>query len=103
MRAQIFAVEHDRLSSEQGRYQFVQSALRQVAYATLSRRDRKQIHLRLLDAVARDDSDELAPVAAQHCVAALEAAPDDADAGELAGRAVELLRRAAKRAQALGA
>ena len=103
VRAQIFTVEHDRLSSEQGRYQFVQSALRQVAYATLSRRDRKQIHLRLLDAMARDDSDELAPVAAQHCVAALEAAPDDADAGELAGRAVELLRRAAKRAQALGA
>jgi class 3 adenylate cyclase len=103
MRAQIFAVEHDRLSSEQGRYQFVQSALRQVAYATLSRRDRKQIHLQLLEALSVEDSDELAPVAAQHCVAALESAPDDADAEELAGRAVELLRRAASRAQALGA
>ena len=43
VRAQIFSVDHDRLSSEQGRYQFVQSAVRQVAYATLSRRDRKQI------------------------------------------------------------
>jgi class 3 adenylate cyclase len=103
VRSQIFTVEHDRLSSEQGRYQFVQSALRQVAYSTLSRRDRKAIHLRLLDAMTRDASDELAPVAAQHCIAAIEAAPEDDDAGGLAGRAVELLRRAAARAGALGA
>jgi class 3 adenylate cyclase len=103
VRAQIFTVEHDRLSSEQGRYQFVQSALRQVAYATLSRRDRKQIHLQLLEVMSRGGSDELAAVAAQHCVAAIEAAPDDADVGDLAGRAVELLRQAAVRAQALGA
>ncbi|HEY3527634.1 MAG TPA: adenylate/guanylate cyclase domain-containing protein [Nocardioides sp.] len=103
VRAQILTVSHDRLSSEQGRYQFVQSALRQVAYATLSRRDRKTIHLHLLEAMSRDDSDELAPVAAQHCIAALEAAPDDPDAVELSGRAVALLRRAAERARRLGA
>ena len=103
VRAQIFAVEHDRLSSEQGRYQFVQSALRQVAYATLSRRDRKQVHLLLLGAMSREGSDELAPVAAQHCIAAIEAAPDDPDATELAGRAVALLRQAAGRSLALGA
>jgi class 3 adenylate cyclase len=103
VRSQIFTVEHDRLSSEQGRYQFVQSALRQVAYSTLSRRDRKAIHLRVLDAMTRDASDELAPVAAQHCIAAIDAAPEDDDAGALAGRAVDLLRRAAARAQALGA
>ncbi len=103
VRAQIFAVEHDRLSSEQGRYQFVQSALRQVAYGTLSRRDRKLIHLQLLDVMSRAGSDELAPVAAQHCIAAIEAAPDDPDTGELAGRAVALLRQAASRALALGA
>jgi AAA ATPase-like protein len=103
VRAEILTVERDRLSSEQGRYQFVQSALRQVAYATLSRRDRKTIHLHLLEAMSRDDSDELAPVAAQHCIAALEAAPDDPDAAQLSGRAVGLLRRAAQRARALGA
>jgi class 3 adenylate cyclase len=103
VRAQIFTVEHDRLSSEQGRYQFVQSALRQVAYATLSRRDRKQVHLLLLEAMSRDGSDELAPVAAQHCIAAIEAAADDPDVGELAGRAVALLRQAAGRSLALGA
>ena len=103
VRAEIFTVEHDRLSSEQGRYQFVQSVLRQVAYATLSRRDRKVVHLRLLEAMSREATDELASVAAQHCIAAIEAAPDDADAPELAARAVGLLRRAAERARALGA
>jgi hypothetical protein len=103
VRAQILAVEHDRLSSEQGRYQFVQSALRQVAYATLSRRDRKLIHLQMLEAVSRDGSEERAPVAAQHCIAAIEAAPDDGDASDLAARAVGFLQRAAARANALGA
>ena len=103
VRAQIFSVEHDRLSSEQGRYQFVQSALRQVAYATLSRRDRKLIHLQLLDAMTAKNSDDLAPVAAQHAVSAIEAQPDDPDVPELTARAVGLLRRAATRALALGA
>ena len=103
VRAEIFSVDQNRLSSEQGRYQFVQSAVRQVAYATLSRRERKQTHLELLDAMTRDDSPELAPVAAQHAVAAIESAPDDADVPELHHRAVALLRVAAARAHALGA
>jgi hypothetical protein len=103
VRAQILTVEHDRLSSELGRYQFVQSALRQVAYATLSRRERKNIHLRVLEALSREGSEELTPVAAQHCIAAIDAGPDDPDVAELTARAVELLRRAAERARALGA
>ena len=50
-------------SAELGQYRFVQSVVRQVAYARLSRRDRKALHL----AVARADSsagaehDDLAP------------------------------------------
>jgi tetratricopeptide (TPR) repeat protein len=103
VRAQIFTVDHDRLSSEQGRYQFVQSAVRQVAYGTLSRRERKQAHLRVLAAHTRDGSEELTSVAAQHAVSAMEAAPEDPDVPELAGRAVDLLRRAAVRARSLGA
>ena len=103
VRAQILTVEHDRLSSELGRYQFVQSAVRQVAYATLSRRERKQIHLRLLEAMTRGGSEELTPVAAQHCIAAIDSAPDDPDVPTLTTRAVELLRKAAERARSLGA
>jgi hypothetical protein len=103
MRAQILAVERDRLSSEQGRYQFVQSALRQVAYATLSRRDRKQAHLGVLALLERDGSDDVASVMAQHCIAAIEAAPDAEDVPVLAERAVGLLLRASDRARLLGA
>jgi len=102
VRAQILRVEGNRLSSEQGRYQFVQSAVRQVAYGTLARRERKQTHLAVLTLLLDDWSEELAPVAAQHCMAAIEAVPDDSDVPELTDHAVELLRKAADRAAALG-
>ena len=49
VRQQILASETNRLSAELGQYRFVQSVVRQVAYGTLSRRDRKAGHL----AVAR--------------------------------------------------
>jgi class 3 adenylate cyclase len=103
VRAQILAIDRDRLSSEAGRYGFVQPAVQQVAYATLSRRDRKQLHLRMLEAMTRDETPDLAPVAAQHVMAAIEAVPDEPDAPELTDRGVTLLRQAASRAQGLGA
>jgi class 3 adenylate cyclase len=103
VRSQIFTVDRDRLSSDEGRYQFVQSAVRQVAYATLSRRDRKQAHLHVLEVMTRENAPELASVAAQHAMAAIEAAPDDPDVPQLTDRAVSLLREAATRAHALGA
>ena len=53
--------------------------------------------------MSRDEAPELAPVAAQHAVAAIEAAPDDPDVPELTEQAVDLLRQAASRAQGLGA
>ena len=85
VRAQIFTVDHDRLSSEQGRYQFVQSAVRQIAYATLSRRERKQTHLLLLETMTRETTPELAPMAAEHAMAAMQAAPGDPDAARAHG------------------
>ena len=39
-------VSADPLSPERGSYQFAQQMLRQVAYDTLSRRDRKARHLK---------------------------------------------------------
>jgi class 3 adenylate cyclase/predicted ATPase len=103
VRAQILTIERNRLSSEQGRYQFVQLAVRQVAYATLSRRERKRIHVQLLDLMSGASSAEPAPVAAQHAMAAIESSPDDDDVPGLRARAVDLLRQAADRAQGLGA
>jgi class 3 adenylate cyclase len=45
LRREVLTVSADPLSPEQGSYQFAQEMLRQVAYDTLSRRDRKTRHL----------------------------------------------------------
>jgi class 3 adenylate cyclase len=45
IRREVLSVSADPLSPERGSYQFAQQLLRQVAYDTLSRRDRKARHL----------------------------------------------------------
>ena len=45
VRREVLSVSADPLSPERGSYQFAQDMLRQVAYDTLSRRDRKTRHL----------------------------------------------------------
>jgi class 3 adenylate cyclase len=104
VRIEVLRREASRLSAEIGQFQFVQSVVRQVAYASLSRRDRKAIHLAVAaDLAAREDpAGELAAVIAQHYMEALDAVPDDPDISELAAASVVHLRRAATRAAALG-
>jgi class 3 adenylate cyclase len=104
VRLQVLRREASRFSAELGQFQFVQSVVRQVAYGSLSRRDRKAIHLAVTkDLVVRDDAaGELAAVIAQHYMEALDAVPDDSDVHELAAATVAQLRRAAGRAAALG-
>ena len=46
VRREVLSVSADPLSPERGSYQFAQQMLRQVAYDTLSRRDRKAGHLK---------------------------------------------------------
>ncbi len=104
VRLQILSQETSRLSSEYGQFKFVQDVVRQVAYATMSRRDRKASHVsvaRLLEG-SDDAGGDLAPIIAQHYVDALDAVPTDPDASELAERAIHHLREAAARARALG-
>jgi class 3 adenylate cyclase/tetratricopeptide (TPR) repeat protein len=105
-RKQIVSVETDRFSSERGQYRFVQSVVRQVAYDTLSHRDRKARHLTVAAHIAaeEDPGDDNAPLLAQHYLDALKAsAESDPDRAELVRLASVMLERAAKRAQALGA
>ena len=105
VRLQLLSQESSRFSTEVGQYRFVQSAVRQVAYGTLSRRDRKASHLAVVRQLEQvdDPADELAPIIAQHYLEALDAVPEETDRDELAARAVGLLQRAATRAAALGA
>jgi class 3 adenylate cyclase/tetratricopeptide (TPR) repeat protein len=103
---EVLTVSADPLSPEKGSYGFAQNMLRQVAYDTLSRRDRKMRHLRVaahLREAFPGDGEEVADVIARHYVDALEAVPDDGDAAEIRGLAVEVLIRAGERAERTGA
>jgi class 3 adenylate cyclase len=106
LRREVLTVSADPLSPEQGSYQFAQEMLRQVAYDTLSRRDRKSRHLAVaahLRAAFAGDGEEVADVIARHYLDALSAIPDDADTPRIRGQAIAALIRAAERAERTGA
>ncbi|MEJ7706546.1 MAG: hypothetical protein WKF82_04205 [Nocardioidaceae bacterium] len=52
VRREVLGVRADPLSPQRGHYGFVQTMFRQVAYDTLSRRERKARHLTVADAPA---------------------------------------------------
>jgi class 3 adenylate cyclase len=104
VRLQILSRESSRLSSDFGHYQFVQSAVRQVAYSTLARRDRKATHLAVVELLLAevDAAEDVVPMIAQHYLDALAAVPGDPDVPRLKQQAIVQLERAAARAGALG-
>ena len=88
-----------------GQFRFVQSVVRQVAYATQSRRDRKSRHLAAADHLASlpDADGDLAAVTSRHLLDAVDASSsDDTDGAELSTRACALLELAAARVGSLG-
>jgi class 3 adenylate cyclase/tetratricopeptide (TPR) repeat protein len=104
-RKELIGTESDRFSAERGQYRFVQSVVRQVAYSTLSHKDRRTRHLHVAEHLARDTdrADELAQVVARHLLDAAEASSaDSSDIATLRSRAGELLVRAGERASNLG-
>jgi class 3 adenylate cyclase/tetratricopeptide (TPR) repeat protein len=103
---EVLSVSADPLSPERGNYQFAQQMLRQVAYDTLSRRDRKTRHLAVaahLRAAFAEDGEEVTDVIARHYLDALNAIPEDPDTAEIRGQAIAALIRAAERAERTGA
>jgi hypothetical protein len=106
VRREVLSVSADRLSPERGSYRFAQEMLRQVAYDTLSRRDRKARHLKVaahLRGSFAGDGEEVTDVIARHYLDALDAVPDDPDAGQIRSQAIAALARAADRAVRTGA
>jgi class 3 adenylate cyclase/predicted ATPase len=102
---EVLTVFADPLSPEKGSYGFAQNMLRQVAYDTLSRRDRKLRHLRVaahLQEAFPGDGEEVADVIARHYLDALDAVPRDPDAAEIRGQSIGTLIRAAERAKRTG-
>jgi class 3 adenylate cyclase/tetratricopeptide (TPR) repeat protein len=101
-RRELLELVADPRSPERGQYGFIQSLIREVAYDTLARRDRRSRHLAAARYFEALGDDELAGVLASHYLAAYEASAEGAEADALAAQARLALRGAADRAAALG-
>ena len=100
---ELLTLDTDPRSPERGQFGFTQSLIREVAYSTLSKRDRRAKHLaaaRFFEALGED---EVAGVLATHYVDAYEAAPEGPEGQAIAGQARIALLAAAERAAGLGA
>ncbi len=102
VRRELFVQDLDGRSSERGQFAFVQALIREVAYGTLARRDRRSRHLAAARHFESMGEDELAGALASHYLAAYRSGRDDPDSGPLATQAKIALRAAAGRAAALG-
>ncbi len=106
VRRNVLQVSADPRSPQRGDYRFCQELLRQVAYETLSRRERKARHLAVASQLRRayaNDGEEIAELIARHYLDALRAEPDDPDVLATREQALSMLVRAAERAQRTGA
>ena len=104
VRKEVVSLSADPLSPERGQYGFLQDLVKKVAYDTLSRRERKTLHLGAAEYLSSlGDEDEVVEVLAAHYVDAYLAAPDDDDASGIRDRARYMLVRAAERAASLAA
>jgi class 3 adenylate cyclase/tetratricopeptide (TPR) repeat protein len=102
VRRELLAVEGNPRSPERGQHAFVQSLVREVAYNTLAKRDRKVRHLAAARYFESLGTDELAGALAGHYLAAYLNAPEGAEADAVVGQARIALRAAAERAAGLG-
>jgi class 3 adenylate cyclase/tetratricopeptide (TPR) repeat protein len=103
VRRELFDIEIDVRSPERGQYRFVQSLIREVAYGTMAKRERRVRHLAAARYFEAIGDDELAGALATHYVAAHEASAEGAEADAVAIQARLALSGAAERAATLGA
>jgi class 3 adenylate cyclase/tetratricopeptide (TPR) repeat protein len=106
VRKEVLGLQDDPRSPERGQFGFLQDLVKRVAYDTLSKRDRKALHLataRHLEGSWPGDQDEIVEIVASHYLEAYGAAPSAEDAPELKARACQALARAGERAASLAA
>ncbi|HEX6128947.1 MAG TPA: adenylate/guanylate cyclase domain-containing protein [Candidatus Limnocylindria bacterium] len=101
IRREFLAIDDEPTSPGRGQLTFVQDMMREVAYGTLSRRDRRTYHEAVIEQLtAADEAQDIEPIA-EHLLAAHAAAgAHQVEAGAIARRAVHALRRAAEHAEA---
>jgi predicted ATPase/class 3 adenylate cyclase len=104
-RKEILGLQNDLRSPEHGQYGFLQELVKRVAYETLSKRDRKALHVAAARHLqeASPGEDDFIEIVAFHYAEAYRAAPDAPDAPELRASARAALVRAGERAASLAA
>ncbi|HEX6867285.1 MAG TPA: adenylate/guanylate cyclase domain-containing protein, partial [Candidatus Limnocylindrales bacterium] len=102
VRREILVQQVDQRSPERGQYSFVQALVREVAYSTLAKRDRRDRHLAAARHFESLGEDELVGVLAAHYLAAFAESAPGPEADAVGGQARIALRAAAERAAALG-
>ncbi len=102
VRGDLIHVEIDPRSPERGQYAFVQALIREVAYSTLSLRDRRARHVAAARYFEGLGDEELAGALAAHYTAAYRASSEGGEAEALRAQARLALRAAATRAEQLG-
>jgi class 3 adenylate cyclase/tetratricopeptide (TPR) repeat protein len=106
VRKEVLTLKTDPRSPDRGQYSFLQDLVRQVAYGTIAKRERKEKHLAAADFIlelSAGDEAEFVEVLANHYLQAYELEPSAEDAPRIQERALDTLRRAGERAAALGA
>ncbi|MGE5461149.1 MAG: adenylate/guanylate cyclase domain-containing protein, partial [Solirubrobacterales bacterium] len=101
-RKELLQFDTDPRSPERGQYGFVQALIREVAYSTLSKAERRRRHLATAHHFEALGDEELGGVVASQYVEAYRATPPGPDADALAARARDWLGHAAERATSLG-
>jgi tetratricopeptide (TPR) repeat protein len=104
VRKEILSLQADPRSPERGQYGFLQDLLRQVAYETMPRGERKARHLAAaaqLEQEWAESEQETAEIVAFHYLTALELDSNAADAAEIGKKARVTLVRAGERAASL--
>ena len=102
VKSDLLVEERDPRSPERGQYAFVQALIREVAYSTLSLKDRRTRHLAAARFFESLGDDELAGALAAHYLAAFKATTDPEEAAPLGTQARIALGGAADRAMTLG-
>ncbi len=104
VRKEILSLQADPRSQERGQYGFLQDLLRQVAYETMPRGERKARHLAAASQLEQEWADgeqETVEIVAFHYLTALELDSGAADAAEIGKKARTTLVKAGDRAASL--
>jgi class 3 adenylate cyclase/tetratricopeptide (TPR) repeat protein len=103
VRREILTLETDPRAPTRGQHAFVQALLREVAFATLSKRERRTRHLAAARYFESLGDEEMSGAVATHFVEAYRAAPEGAEGEAVATQARISLLATAERANELGA